>query len=243
MPEAIRKNLNKRRASDQREKREEQPVIIRTFREHRLMEYTCNLESHLFDKTREVFNLEEQLKEKDQIILNLEQIIYISDQREEREEQPVIIRTFSEQRLMECMRNLESRLFDKIREVFNLEEQLREKDQIILNLELRILKLEKPKNVYTVTLKGYSTCLKPFTRKLIKDDEQVIYTELVIKEKKEKKEKEQSVIIRTFREQRLLEYTRNLEARLFERTRQVINLEEQIRDLEYTKNLTQNQTY
>ncbi|CAG8516617.1 26098_t:CDS:2 [Gigaspora rosea] len=185
MPEAIRKNLNKRRASDQREKREEQPVIIRTFREHRLMEYTCNLESHLFDKTREVFNLEEQLKEKDQIILNLEQRILKlekteeclysdleSDQREEREEQPVIIRTFSEQRLMECMRNLESRLFDKIREVFNLEEQLREKDQIILNLELRILKLEKPKNVYTVTLKGYSTCLKPFTRKLIKDDEQ-----------------------------------------------------------------------
>ncbi|CAG8516635.1 26099_t:CDS:2, partial [Gigaspora rosea] len=126
-------------------------------------------------------------------------------QREEREEQPVIIRTFREQRLMEYIRNLESRLFDKTREVFNLEEQLREKDQIILNLEQRTLKLEKPKNVY-------------------------LYSDLEsISDQREQRE-EQPVIVRTFREQRLLEYIHNLEARLFERTRQVIHLEEQIRD-------------
>ncbi|RIB29577.1 hypothetical protein C2G38_2155078 [Gigaspora rosea] len=130
----------------QREEREEQPVIIRTFREQRLMEYIRNLESRLFDKTREVFNLEEQLREKDQIILNLEQMTLkgnptclktirqkfnkrrrASDQREQREEQPVIVRTFREQRLLEYIHNLEARLFERTRQVIHLEEQIRDR--------------------------------------------------------------------------------------------------------------------
>ncbi|RIB29575.1 hypothetical protein C2G38_1080985 [Gigaspora rosea] len=129
---------------------------------------------------------------------------------------------------MEYMRNLESRLFDKTREVFNLKEQLREKDQIISNLEQRILKLEKTEECLYSDLERLSNMPETICQKVNKRRRARISDQ---REEKEERE-EQPVIIRTFREQRLLENTRNLEARLFERTRQVINLEEQIRDLE-----------